>query len=589
MIGNIESIGIIIFDDKSIILLNNKAKQLCKNIEQFNSIDLHNIKNSTQLVNSDGNLYDCKIFCKSLFEISDTKYLMEIIDISELKKTKEYIDLIIENSFDGFFDWDIEKKYEYMSPRFWKMFGYEPHEKKHDPEEWKAIIFQEDLQLMLKNFDEHVKSKGAKDFSQKVRYTHKNGSTVYVNCTGKVIEWSSDGKPLRMVGTHINITDFVLQNEKLNNVELEKKTAEETLKVKMKLVNYIFHEVRNPLHALSAGIDIIESMLHGPELSNIIDIMKKSIQKSTKILNDTLDYSKLEDGSIKLNIKNTNISNLLESVVQFYKLKAKTLSLKIFTDIERDLYSHVDKDKFEQIISNILSNSMKFTRPLGTIFVILEKINNDIKCTIEDTGCGIDEENIEYITEPYNCVSASYNNSGVRSIGIGLSIVKKLLILHNSNIEISSKKDKGTKISFLLKISEKDNTEESDNYSLKKMNKSNKNIKILLVDDDTDNNIIMHKLLTGLNYTVEFYTDGSEVINNIDKLNNFNIILLDHLMKNMNGDEVLEKIRNIYKGKIVVLTGCTTDDIKKNFYKFGADKIFEKPVIINELINYIDE
>lgn len=590
MIINIESVGIVIFDNNSLIIVNEKAKQMCKNIEKYTPTDLHNLKNSTKLVNSDNVLFDCEILFKTLFELSDPKFLIEIKDITELNKSKNYVNLIIESSFDGFFDWNIKTGYEYMSPKFWKMFGYEPHEKKHNQEEWKKIIHPEDLKTMVKNFDEHVKSKGKKSYSQQVRYYHKNGSIVYINCTGKIVEWDSDGNPLRMVGTHTNITDLVLQNEKLKIIELEKKTAEETLKIKMKFVNYIFHEVRNPLHALSAGIDIISSINNGPEINNVVDIMKRSIQKSTKILNDTLDYSKLEDGSIKLNKVNTDLSVFLDSIVQFYKLKAKSLKLKIFTNIEKNIYAYIDKDKFEQIISNILSNSMKFTKPNGIIYVNLENIDNLIKCSIEDTGCGIEKKNIELVTEPYNCINAPFDNSGVKSIGIGLSFVKKLLELHDSNIIIESELNVGTTISFYLKkVNDKIEEKNESINVVHKYEKTSNKTKILLVDDDNDNNTIMHKLLSSLNYIVDIYTDGSFVLDNINNLDKYDVIILDYLMTNVNGDVVVKKIRSIYKNKIGILTGCTTNDTIKYFLDIGVNKILEKPIMLDTLLNFINE
>ncbi len=115
---------------------------------------------------------------------------------------------LMESSNDGFWDWHIQDDYEYMSPRFWEMFGYLPEEKPHKPDAWKDMIFKEDLALALENFGRHIETKGQHPYSQEVRYQHKNGSTVTVLCQGKVIEWADDGTPLRMVGTHTDVTKF---------------------------------------------------------------------------------------------------------------------------------------------------------------------------------------------------------------------------------------------------------------------------------------------------------------------------------------------------------------------------------------------
>ncbi len=114
---------------------------------------------------------------------------------------------ILEQSLAGYWDWDIPSGNEYLSPSFKKMIGYEDHEIENRVESWQRLIFAEDLPLALEKFDQHVASKGAVPYKLEVRYRHKNGSTVWVICSGKMIEWDAYGKPLRMVGCHIDITE----------------------------------------------------------------------------------------------------------------------------------------------------------------------------------------------------------------------------------------------------------------------------------------------------------------------------------------------------------------------------------------------
>ncbi len=112
----------------------------------------------------------------------------------------------IDNSYDGYWDWLIVEDYEYMSPRFWEMLGIDYRTKIHHPKEWHDIIFKEDLQVCLDNFDKHVSSQGKYPYWQEVRYRHADGSTITVLCRGQVIKWDLDGRPLRMIGTHTDIT-----------------------------------------------------------------------------------------------------------------------------------------------------------------------------------------------------------------------------------------------------------------------------------------------------------------------------------------------------------------------------------------------
>lgn len=120
----------------------------------------------------------------------------------ELKLLESILDVILA----GYWDWDMTTNYEYLSPGFKRMFGYEDSELPNLPETWMNLIFPEDLPAVLACFDLHVQSRGEIPYYNEVRYRHKDGSTVWVICSGKVIEWDAEGKPLRAIGCHIDIT-----------------------------------------------------------------------------------------------------------------------------------------------------------------------------------------------------------------------------------------------------------------------------------------------------------------------------------------------------------------------------------------------
>jgi PAS domain-containing protein len=110
---------------------------------------------------------------------------------------------IAEFSNDGFWDWKINEDWEYMSPQFWEILGYDPERKRHHPSEWQAIIHPDDLPKVFDSFNEHVASRGVKPFKSTVRYKHCNtGEWITLICRGKVIKWNADGSPARAVGTH---------------------------------------------------------------------------------------------------------------------------------------------------------------------------------------------------------------------------------------------------------------------------------------------------------------------------------------------------------------------------------------------------
>jgi len=141
-------------------------------------------------------------------DVSDRKQAeAERLQAEQVRKELSLLEGILEIILAGYWDWDIPNNQEYLSPGFKRMFGYADHELPNTPESWQALIFPEDLARLFANFEQHVQSRGAVPFQNEVRYHHKDGSTVWVICSGQVIEWDGGGNPLRMIGCHIDISD----------------------------------------------------------------------------------------------------------------------------------------------------------------------------------------------------------------------------------------------------------------------------------------------------------------------------------------------------------------------------------------------
>jgi len=153
-----------------------------------------------------------KHFNVNVYRSSPNHFVTIFTDITFEKKAQEkienekkIIETILEDGYSGYWDWDLLNNTEYLSPSFKSMFGYKDDELENSPEAWQKIIYREDLPFILEKFDKHVATKGKEPFYNEVRYYHKNGSTIWVICSGRVIEWDGD-KPLRMVGCHMNIS-----------------------------------------------------------------------------------------------------------------------------------------------------------------------------------------------------------------------------------------------------------------------------------------------------------------------------------------------------------------------------------------------
>lgn len=141
----------------------------------------------------------------------------QMIAAGKIDPEDTVLNILLDVATDGYWDWFIEQEYEYMSPRFKEILGYEDYEVPNHPQWWMDNIHPDDLPIALNNFEKHIETLGDYPFYQEVRYYHKDGSVVWILCRGKVISWDSEGKPLRMVGTHTDITRIKRVEQSANN------------------------------------------------------------------------------------------------------------------------------------------------------------------------------------------------------------------------------------------------------------------------------------------------------------------------------------------------------------------------------------
>ena len=160
-------------------------------------------------------------------DISDRKKAAaEQLLAEQVRQELKFLENILDIVLAGYWDWDLQTNEEYLSKGFKQMFGYEDDELPNSLETWQHLIFDEDLPMVFDCFDRHVQSHGKVPFYNEVRYRHKDGSTVWVNCSGKVIEWDQEGKPLRMIGCHIDITKQKQAENRLRKSDIHLKTAQ---------------------------------------------------------------------------------------------------------------------------------------------------------------------------------------------------------------------------------------------------------------------------------------------------------------------------------------------------------------------------
>ncbi|WP_121627161.1 response regulator [Poseidonibacter antarcticus] len=355
------------------------------------------------------------------------------------------------------------------------------------------------------------------------------------------------------------------------------------------------HELRTPLNAILGFSNLLSKSknINTNEKDNLQTI-RKSANYLLNIINEILELSKIEAGKIEVVSKTFNLYETIKEIeaLFLYRSKAKGLKFHIEYDANLPKYITLDEQRLRQILINLLSNSLKFTRKGGIKLYIYESMNK-LFFEVSDTGIGIEKEDLKKIFKPFEQIKEeSYNKNGT---GLGLAITKELISLMGGSISVKSQRDKGSKFYFsvLYKNATKDliKTIKDKNLIVGMKNKEFTKT-ALVVDDIEENRKLLVQILSFYGIKTLEAKDGLEVLD-IYKKEKIDIIFMDILMPKLNGIETIKAIRleNTTLPIVVVSANVFTED-KKNAIDNGANDFLSKPIEESELLlmlkKYID-
>lgn len=380
------------------------------------------------------------------FTDNNEKFLLGIArDITDILKTERELrkltytkEAFIDSSGDGFWDWDLKNDYEYMSPRFWEIFGYDYRERRHHPSEWQKLIFEEDLKRALENFEKHVQSRGKHPYEQQARYKHKDGSTVYVLCKGKVVEWDDQGNALRMIGTHTDITPLKQIQEKLAiaNDELSQFAYRTS------------HDLRSPIISSISLLDYARKKMtdeNPEEALKPLNLASSSLKKLEALIADILRLITSEGYEKKPEC--FNVTEMINDILEPYLLNEEYKQIEIIKHVKsQEIITY--KYQFQTILENLLTNALKYHDPKKQkpqIHITVADEKNVITLSVKDNGLGVPEKYQDKLFKMFNRL---HKNKAYGS-GLGLYLVQK--VAHSINGKVSFVPHKNGS-EFILKI-----------------------------------------------------------------------------------------------------------------------------------------
>ena len=445
---------------------------------------------------------------------------------------------------------------------FRNMLGYESEEDfPNRIESWSDLLYPEDKECVLKEYWDTVKDyTGEKTYDVEYRLITKHAGLRWFHAAGRLSR-REDGSPITFAGLFVDIDD-------------EKKMEEQLERQKMDLQD-----------ALAAA--------HIDNTEQVRDYLAKITTSSNHLLsliNDVLDMSRIESGKVKIEEKETSLPEIMHDLKTIVQADITSKQLEFYIDTADVVNEHVmcDKLHLNQVLLNLLSNAMKFTKPGGVVSVrILQKGNAPegwaaYEFQIKDTGIGMSKEFQEHVFEPFERERTS-TISGIQGTGLGMAITKNIVDMMGGTISVASEEGKGS--TFTVSLQFRICTGPVRQEIIPEL----KGLRALVADDDFNTCSSVTKMLSVIGMRPDWTTSGKEAVLRAklaeEQDDGFATYIIDWLMPDMNGIEVVRRIRGIIgeEKPIIILTAYDWSDIEEEARKAGVTAFCSKPIFLSEL------
>jgi len=260
----------------------------------------------------------------------------------------------------------------------------------------------------------------------------------------------------------VSVEPTIIDDSKYVVVALEditdRKKAEqklkETMEMKAQFISTVSHELRTPLASMKEGVEIVLDGVVGKineQQKNFLGIAKRNLDRLARLINEILDFQRFETDKVELNIRDGDINFVVQEVYKTMLSFAKAKGVKLFHKIEYNLpKTRFDSDKIIQVLTNLVSNAIKFTPEHGQVHILVRCQGADLAISVTDTGIGIPREALSKVFDRFYRVHQT--DKQIHGTGLGLAIVKKIVMMHNGRIDVESQLNKGSTFTVLLPL-----------------------------------------------------------------------------------------------------------------------------------------
>ena len=474
------------------------------------------------------------------------------------------------------------------------------------------LVCDEDGHILYRNerMREILNNKEVKEISEVMRemMPAEEGEFLVGDCYYAVTE-SEVYEGDRVKGKTWCFIDMTLTKEREHQLRELHQEAMAANNAKSNFLANMSHEIRTPINTILGMDELILREAHNINVIEYAQNIKNEGKTLMSLINDLLDFSKIESGKMELTETEYSLSSLLHDVVAMFSLKAEEKGLEFRVETEEDIPSVLcgDEIRIKQILGNLLSNAIKYTER-GEVSMFVEWSSKDAKTAlltiaVKDSGIGIREEDLDDIFDKFKRFDAE-RNSKIEGTGLGMNITAQLLELMNGEIFVKSKYGIGSEFRIRIPQTIVDATPMGSYSHTKQMQVKSRRretftapkAKLLVVDDNLMNRVVVKGLLKQTLLQIEEAANGEECLKKTMDTH-YDIILMDHMMPGMDGVETLHRLREQdgvnRDTTVIVLTANAVVGVKDFYLGEGFNDYLSKPIsgsLLEEmLLKYLPE
>ncbi len=497
----------------------------------------------------------------------------------------------------------------YMSPSCERISGYSAEQFLKDPQLLVNIVHSDDREAVAEHLCEHPEPKETHE--QDFRIITRDGNERWLAhlcqpiydsegsyrgrraCNRDITERKEAQKELEQHRHHLE----KLVEERTAALVVAKEAAEAASIAKSTFIATMSHELRTPLNAILGFSELMSRDDAATKAQReTLAIINRSGAHLLRMINDVLDISKIEVGHIELDNQAFDLVNLLQDMANMIGVRAANslLSFRLETAPDIQRYVKADRGKLQQVLVNLLSNAIKFTQQGGVILTARSQARSadTVLLTIEviDSGVGIPEDKQEELFKPF--VQLAQADADTKGTGLGLTISKSLVELMGGHIGVSRNRDGGSifKVEVPAAIASADNIAVDEQWRpVKSIAPGQPSWRLLVVDDNPDNRLLLVAMLTEVGFQVCDAENGQEAINLFEQWQP-HLIWMDMRMPVLDGYQATAKIRRLVGGnavKIIALTASVFREQLDNIINAGCDAVLHKPFHAPEIFSLL--